>query len=243
MGKFNPANYETVEERLRRFKKDWPDSRIETELVDVVGNIGRSRWTVKASVWKDRTSATGEYDRPDSTGYAMEIDGSGRANDTSALENCETSAIGRALANLNYQGNRRATREEMEKVQREEERQAQEQQMRKQWLSEQANKLLQAEKAGQYDSVRRVHAWAQAHSDAELTRMAASTLERMDKAIAEGRLTVNNDQPDQGNQPNQPEQGTNTNTETGAQPSAQEATEAVQQELGGEVIEGEIVND
>lgn len=233
MGKFNMADYETVEERLRRFKKDWPDSRIETELVDVADNVGKARWTVKASIWKDRTTATGEYDRPDSTGYAMEIDGFGAmANKTSALENCETSAIGRALANLNYQGNRRATREEMEKVQREEERQAQEQQLRKQWLAEQANKLLQAEKAGQYDSVRRVHAWAQSQSDDELTRMTASTLERMDKAIAEGRLTVNNDQPEQG-----------TTTETGAQPSAQEATEAVQQELGGEVIEGEIVND
>lgn len=232
MGNFNLADYETVEERLRRFKADWPDSRIETELVDIAGGVDKARWTVKASIWKDRTSATGEYDRPDSTGYAMEIDGfGGMANKTSALENCETSAIGRALANLNYQGNRRATREEMEKVQREEERQAQEQQMRKQWLSEQANKLLQAEKAGQYDSVRRVHAWAQAHSDEELTRMAASTLERMDKAIAEGRLTVADEQPEQGT------------AETGEKPTEEQAVEAVQQELGGEVIEGEIVNE
>jgi hypothetical protein len=40
------------------------------------------------------------------------------ANQTSALENCETSAIGRALANAGYSGNKRTTREEMAKVER-----------------------------------------------------------------------------------------------------------------------------
>ena len=40
------------------------------------------------------------------------------ANKTSALENCETSAIGRALANMNLSGNKRTSREEMEKVAR-----------------------------------------------------------------------------------------------------------------------------
>ena len=37
---------------------------------------------------------------------------------SSALEVCETSSIGRALANAGYSGNKRASREEMEKVQR-----------------------------------------------------------------------------------------------------------------------------
>jgi len=40
------------------------------------------------------------------------------ANKTSALENCETSAIGRALANCGYGGDKRVSREEMDKVQR-----------------------------------------------------------------------------------------------------------------------------
>jgi hypothetical protein len=40
------------------------------------------------------------------------------ANKTSALENAETSSIGRALANANYSGDRRSSREEMEKVAR-----------------------------------------------------------------------------------------------------------------------------
>lgn len=111
--KFNLNDYETVEERIRRFKKDWPDSDIVTDLIDYTGDTGSTRWVVKASVWREKG-----YDRPDATGWAFEVDGSGMANKTSALENGETSAIGRALANLNYSGNKRATREEMEKVER-----------------------------------------------------------------------------------------------------------------------------
>jgi len=52
------------------------------------------------------------------TGFAFEVDGQGMANKTSALENCETSAIGRALANAGFSGNKRTSREEMEKVAR-----------------------------------------------------------------------------------------------------------------------------
>jgi hypothetical protein len=55
---------------------------------------------------------------PKTTGWAFEVDGVGMANKTSALENAETSAIGRCLANFTFSGNKRVTREEMEKVQR-----------------------------------------------------------------------------------------------------------------------------
>jgi hypothetical protein len=53
-----------------------------------------------------------------STGYASEIEGTGGANNVDALANCETSAIGRALANMGLSGNKRASREEMQKVER-----------------------------------------------------------------------------------------------------------------------------
>ena len=55
--------------------------------------------------------------RPWTTGLAEEtIQGRG-VNATSALENCETSAIGRALANAGYATKgKRASREEMVKV-------------------------------------------------------------------------------------------------------------------------------
>lgn len=51
------------------------------------------------------------------TGWAREVDGEGLVNATSALENCETSAIGRALANAGYSTSKqRASREEMAKA-------------------------------------------------------------------------------------------------------------------------------
>jgi hypothetical protein len=53
-----------------------------------------------------------------STGWAFEREGDGMVNQTSHLENCETSAIGRALANITIHGDKRPSREEMEKVQR-----------------------------------------------------------------------------------------------------------------------------
>ena len=112
MANFNLENYETVDSRIKRFYGDHPDGAIRTELVEAVGEIGKTRWTVKASIWKNADSAT-----PDGTGYAFEVDGSGMANRTSALENCETSAIGRALANIGYSGDKRASREEMAKAQ------------------------------------------------------------------------------------------------------------------------------
>jgi hypothetical protein len=52
------------------------------------------------------------------TGLAFEIDGVGMAQKTAALETCESSAIGRALANAGYSGNKRTTREEMAKAER-----------------------------------------------------------------------------------------------------------------------------
>lgn len=111
MAHFNPNDYETVDQRIRRFYGDFPAGRITTDLVSAVGDPGRTRWVVKASVWRERVDG-----EPDGTGYAFENDGAGMANKTSALENCETSAIGRALAQIGYSGDKRATRDEMAKV-------------------------------------------------------------------------------------------------------------------------------
>lgn len=52
-------------------------------------------------------------------GHAEEIRGAGMVNKTSALENCETSAWGRALAALGFETTKGiASKQEMEKVQR-----------------------------------------------------------------------------------------------------------------------------
>lgn len=92
---------------------DWPSARIITDLIDANGAVGSTRWIVKCSIWRERIEG-----EPDATGYAFEIDGTGMANKTSALENAESSARGRALQALGYTGAKSPSREEMEKVQR-----------------------------------------------------------------------------------------------------------------------------
>ena len=105
---FNLEDYEPVEERLAKFIKDFPDFRLETELVAHT----HDRYIVKASIY--RTYADNS---PYSSGLAEETVSSRGVNSTSALENCETSAIGRALANAGYATKgKRASREEMAKV-------------------------------------------------------------------------------------------------------------------------------
>jgi hypothetical protein len=116
MARFNLEDYETVEERIRRFYDLHPDGRIITENETTVNDRAQAIWIVKAYVYLSTGDQANSL--PKSTGYAFEVDGVGMANQTSALENCETSAIGRALANMNLSGNKRTSREEMEKVAR-----------------------------------------------------------------------------------------------------------------------------
>ena len=105
---FNLDDYETVEERLVKFWKDYPDGRIFTKLLDFNGG----RYIVHAHIY--RTEAD---QHPWSTGLAEETIAGRGVNATSALENCETSAIGRALASAGYATKgKRPSREEMSKV-------------------------------------------------------------------------------------------------------------------------------
>lgn len=117
MANFNLNDYETVEERLRRFWAENPDARIVTINHTTPEDRSVSTWVVEARIYL--SAGDQSLDLPKATGWAFEIDGQGgMANRTSALENAETSCIGRALANMNYSGNRRVTREEMQKVER-----------------------------------------------------------------------------------------------------------------------------
>lgn len=105
---FNLADYEPVEVRLEKFIKDYPAFRISTELEVVEA----TRYIVKAYLFKNAEDSVAW-----ATGYAEETVTSRGVNQTSALENCETSAIGRALANAGYAPKgKRPSREEMSKV-------------------------------------------------------------------------------------------------------------------------------
>lgn len=132
MAQFNLNDYETVEERIRRLYATHPDARVITHNLTTREDREVSMWVVKAEIWLsiwnnvdagipvevvNKWLELGESWYLKATGHAFEVDGmNGMANKTSALENCETSAIGRALANMNLSGNKRASREEMSKV-------------------------------------------------------------------------------------------------------------------------------
>jgi hypothetical protein len=107
---FDLSNYETVETRLNRFWETYPDGRVETTLMNYDGDT----CIVRTVIWKHRDDAN-----PTATGYAHEIHTDRGVNATSFIENCETSSIGRALANMGFatQG-KRPSREEMQKVER-----------------------------------------------------------------------------------------------------------------------------
>jgi hypothetical protein len=105
---FNLDDYETVEERLVKFWKEHPDGQIHTKVLEHTAN----RFIVEASIFRTEADS-----RPWTMGLAEEtVQGRG-VNATSALENCETSAIGRALANAGYATKgKRPSREEMAKA-------------------------------------------------------------------------------------------------------------------------------
>ena len=106
---FNLDDYEPVASRLDRFLKAHPDARVITDLVHYLADVA----VFKCELWLN--------DEIIATGWAEEIRGQGNVNKTSHLENCETGAVGRALANAGLSGSdftKRPSREEMGKVQR-----------------------------------------------------------------------------------------------------------------------------
>jgi hypothetical protein len=107
---FIPADYEPVDSRIHRFWAEHPDGRIHTEIV----LINETEIVIKASIYADRDDT-----RPVSIDFAQETRNSTPVNKLSFVENCATSAIGRALATYAYSPKgKRPSKEEMEKVQR-----------------------------------------------------------------------------------------------------------------------------
>ena len=113
---FDLSNYEDVDTRIHKFWEANPNGRISTEIVYTgTGENGQLKQVIiRADIWKDKKDAN-----PDATDFAEEIQGATPVNRTSFIENCSTSAIGRALATMGYakKGARPSTAE-MTKAQR-----------------------------------------------------------------------------------------------------------------------------
>jgi hypothetical protein len=105
---WNLNDYEPVEDRLRLFWEAYPMGRVETTLV----HVERDRFIVRTCLYRTDTD-----EKAAASGLAEEIVTDRGVNSTSALENAETSSLGRALANLGYAAKgKRPSREEMAKV-------------------------------------------------------------------------------------------------------------------------------
>jgi len=106
---FNLDDYEPVAVRHSRWLAQHPNGRTITHMVSAPG---ADICVIRAELWLEDVCIA--------TGYAEEVRGAGNVNRTSHVENCETSAVGRALANAGMAGtdvNKRPSREEMSKVQ------------------------------------------------------------------------------------------------------------------------------
>jgi hypothetical protein len=112
---FDLSEYEPVENRIRAFWVAYPNGRILPDKPTfVLREDGKYQWECWTHIYinKEDTWATVR-------GFASEIEGSSPVNRTNASENCETSSIGRALANLGFATKgKRPSREEMQKVER-----------------------------------------------------------------------------------------------------------------------------
>lgn len=94
--------YKTVAYRVNEFRAKHPDHTVSTELVEANDTLV----VMKASI-------SNEQGRLLATGFAEEVRAASKINRTSALENAETSAIGRALAALGLAGTEYASADEV----------------------------------------------------------------------------------------------------------------------------------
>jgi hypothetical protein len=104
-GNFNLNDYVQVNERIEAFYKKYPSGSIQTEIL----SNENGQVIFKAYIYRDK-----EDNKP-CVGHAMEKEGSSFINKTSHIENCETSAVGRALAMMGFEIKKSiASKEEVE---------------------------------------------------------------------------------------------------------------------------------
>src|SRR5688572_24737004 len=112
MTEYNINDYITVAERIAEFYKLNPHGKLLTSVLE--HNAKKGFVLMKCEAYCKIDDAG-----PSATGHAFEYRDDGEVNRTSYVENCETSAVGRALALLGYGvTNGIASREEIRKVER-----------------------------------------------------------------------------------------------------------------------------
>lgn len=94
--------YKTVALRVQEFREQYKEFALLTEVVQ----LDQEQCVIKASILTDT-------DRVVATGLAQEFRKASQINGTSYVENCETSAIGRALACLGLGGQEFASANEV----------------------------------------------------------------------------------------------------------------------------------
>lgn len=104
-------DYKTVAYRVNEFWKEHEEWSMITDIIDNNDNA----ILMKCTVIDDQNKIRG-------TGFAEEIKGSSNINKTSAIENCETSAIGRALSCIGLSGGEYASANEVTEAILEQER-------------------------------------------------------------------------------------------------------------------------
>ena len=95
--------YLTVAYRVKQFRVDHPDWQIHTDII----HMDDDRVVVRAEIC-DSAGVTV------ASGHAEEKRSASQINQTSALENCESSAVGRALAFAGYGGSEIASADEVQ---------------------------------------------------------------------------------------------------------------------------------
>lgn len=115
MPKFNPDNYTPVKVRKNQFWQDYPEGAIHVEPMSSPKDA-TEYVLLRASIWKDKVHMHQGFG-PDGQGISLSIAGGDGADRTSWTENCEESAVGRALDNLGYNDGK-CSREEIVQAER-----------------------------------------------------------------------------------------------------------------------------